>query len=66
VKIKIGEGFNAPPDKHSEISYKLKQITEQEIVVTYSSEFDARSFGGQVTTETGEFKLKIEKKWHNK
>lgn len=59
MKVKIGEIFSSPTDKHSKIYYKIEKVSESFATVKYSSEFEASSFGGKTKLDSGQFKISV-------
>lgn len=59
IKIKIGEEFNSPTDRHSKVIYRIKKINNSEVGIVYRSEFNASSFIGGIKNESGEFTVNV-------
>ena len=61
IKVKIGETFEAPKDKHSKTIYTVISTGRESIEIKYKASFDASSFGGPITENEGKFVVTITK-----
>jgi len=58
ILVPVNGVFFGPLDKHSKIEYKVASISKENIKVSYSSSFNASSFGGEITTCAGVLNVK--------
>ncbi len=61
IKVKIGDTFEAPIDKHSKTTYTITSIGRGSVEIKYRNRFDASSFGGSVTKSEGKFVITVTK-----
>jgi len=54
IQVSLGDTFQGIRDHHSSINYKLSAVFNKSAKFMFSSKFDARSFGGEVTECKGE------------
>lgn len=52
--LAVGEAFSGSPDHHSTLAFKIREIRETGVTISYESMFDHRSFGpDRITVDRG-------------
>lgn len=59
ITLAIGEDFNGIQDRHGHIFYTLINISKENVLFKFSSSFDTRGLGGNLSECGGNFTVKF-------